>query len=288
MNLQEAFEYMDMLLDRADKPYFTNEEKHKFLSLAISEFINTNYAKMSINEDARKALSGLTVYRRFELTNADIASGGYFQGYNRLSNKYKSDGIYDSAGVVIPNSQLTDPDGPNVDNMPHFAYGNELVLPKKFLYLLSIQIVKYNFRELIDPTTGLVRGGLTIDDIKTDKVNAKALDIKEGYDLINSNDPFVKKDTQQDAGYYYIGNRIMFDEYTNINIKSVLVQYLSLPDVEDVFSDEPFFTSGNAQTLTRAAFNNHYRKKLVQLAVRKMSANVEDPKYQTKQIESQM
>ena len=34
MTQQEAFDYMDLLLDKADQPYFLDTEKEKFLLLA--------------------------------------------------------------------------------------------------------------------------------------------------------------------------------------------------------------------------------------------------------------
>ena len=58
MILTEAYDYMDLLLDKADQPYFTTEEKDKFLNLAISDFMNFQYQKMGADEDARRALSG--------------------------------------------------------------------------------------------------------------------------------------------------------------------------------------------------------------------------------------
>ena len=35
MTLPEAYDLIDLLLDKADQPYFTTEEKHKFLGIAI-------------------------------------------------------------------------------------------------------------------------------------------------------------------------------------------------------------------------------------------------------------
>ena len=58
MTLNEAYELIDLLLDKADQPYFTVVEKDKFLNLAISDFINMHYQKMTADEDSRRALSG--------------------------------------------------------------------------------------------------------------------------------------------------------------------------------------------------------------------------------------
>ena len=39
MNLQEAYKLMDLLLDKSDQPYFTDEEKNMFLDQSIMSFI---------------------------------------------------------------------------------------------------------------------------------------------------------------------------------------------------------------------------------------------------------
>ena len=72
MILTEAYDYMDLLLDKADQPYFITEEKNKFLNIAISDFINFHYQKMTIDEDSRRALAGCIDFQDFELTDAHI------------------------------------------------------------------------------------------------------------------------------------------------------------------------------------------------------------------------
>ena len=37
MNLAEAYDMMDLLLDESNAPYFTNEEKNKFLNDTIKD-----------------------------------------------------------------------------------------------------------------------------------------------------------------------------------------------------------------------------------------------------------
>ena len=50
MTFGQAHAEMDILLDKADQPYFTTQEKDKFLNLAISDFINFHYQKMTADE----------------------------------------------------------------------------------------------------------------------------------------------------------------------------------------------------------------------------------------------
>ena len=69
MTFAEAHEHMDLLLDKADQPYFITEEKNKFLNIAISDFINFHYQKMTADEDSRRALAGCVDYNNFYLTS---------------------------------------------------------------------------------------------------------------------------------------------------------------------------------------------------------------------------
>ena len=126
MTLNEAFEYMDLLLDKADQPYFTEEEKNKFLSLAISDFININYQRMQTDEDARRALSGCVDYNTFSLSAADILSGHiYNASYPALSKQYADSSATDTVG--------------------YWMYGNQYALPKQHLYVLSLTVTYYNY-----------------------------------------------------------------------------------------------------------------------------------------------
>lgn len=56
MNLQEAYDMIDLLLDKADQPYFTDDEKNKFLDQAIMAFINHHYEFYDQEQISRDAL----------------------------------------------------------------------------------------------------------------------------------------------------------------------------------------------------------------------------------------
>jgi hypothetical protein len=72
MTTTEALEYLDLLLDKADQPYFIDSEKEKFINLAITEFINKYYDKIDFNSESRTALNGL--YNFATQDSTDIAS----------------------------------------------------------------------------------------------------------------------------------------------------------------------------------------------------------------------
>ena len=51
MNLATAYDYIDLMIDKANQPYFINNEKDIFINLSISEFMNSRYAVMGVNQD---------------------------------------------------------------------------------------------------------------------------------------------------------------------------------------------------------------------------------------------
>jgi len=80
MNINTAYDYIDLMIDKANQPYFINTEKDIFINLSISEFMNSRYAVMGINQDfseqygnrkdANQLSSGYTVASNFvELPN---------------------------------------------------------------------------------------------------------------------------------------------------------------------------------------------------------------------------
>jgi|TARA_R100000482_G_C5124619_1_gene147911 hypothetical protein len=84
MTTTEAFEYLDLLLDKADQPYFIDSEKEKFINLAITEFINKYYDKIDSNSESRTALNGL--YKFAQQDSADIATWNFANRYDITDN----------------------------------------------------------------------------------------------------------------------------------------------------------------------------------------------------------
>ena len=56
MTLQEWHDTADILIDKADAPYFNSTEKDKFFNLSQVEFTETRYAQFEFNEKRRKEL----------------------------------------------------------------------------------------------------------------------------------------------------------------------------------------------------------------------------------------
>ena len=267
MTLNEAFEYMDLLLDKADQPYFTTDEKNKFLSLAISDFININYQRMQTDEDARRALSGCVDYNTFSLTASQILSGNiYNSSHPALSEKYEDDDATDKVG--------------------YWRFGNQYALPKQHLYVLSIEVTYYNFDDVINPSTGAklvltpaagTTPAVTVsesDVVFYKPVLAKNKNIRQYYEDSNSSDPFngVDKDIfnpekNNGAQWSYTENRILIQPRKNI--QRVDIQTITLPTVEEAFSSD---TSESSSSVPVAlVFAEHYQRQIVELAVSKMT-----------------
>jgi len=249
MNLAEAHEYIDILLDKADQPYFIEEEKNKFLNLAISDFINMHYQKLEADEDSRRALSGCINWNDFSLSKAKIIDGTAIY-----------DGSYPALSLVYPDTTATDITG-------YFTYGNHYVLPKQHLYVLSLGVSHYNKDEVIDPSDGTVYSGVTANDIIVSPiVSVKNKSTREYYEHTNTKDPF--NESSEDAPYWsYIENKIVISGGSS-SIRYVNMQVITLPTVEQAFSASTYGSSTSPSTLT---FAEHYQKQIIQIAVKRMT-----------------
>ena len=56
MTLPYAYNLMDLLLDKVDQAYFTNNEKNIFIDLATFEYINKHYNMYGANQKSRDSL----------------------------------------------------------------------------------------------------------------------------------------------------------------------------------------------------------------------------------------
>ena len=252
MNLAEAYDMMDLLLDESNAPYFTTEEKDKFLNLAISDFINGHYQKMTADEDSRRALSGCIDWNNFSISKAVIIAGTaiYNNSYPALQSVY--------------------PDTSSSDLRGYFKYGNHYVLPKQHLYVLSIGVSFYNNDEVINPSTGEVYPGVTEDDIIFGPtVNAENKSTREYYENSRSKDPFNKAGKDAPA-WNYIENRIVITP--DSSIRYINMQTVLLPTVEEAFSASTYDSSTAPARLT---FAEHYQKQIIQSAIIKMSSHID-------------
>tara|TARA_R100000654_G_scaffold22651_1_gene44870 strand:- start:24459 stop:25259 length:801 start_codon:yes stop_codon:yes gene_type:complete len=255
MNLDEAHKLMDLLLDKADQPYFTNEEKNEFLKLAISDFINFHYDKMLIDEDSRKAMAPFIDYNGFTLSKAEILGGSFIYNnrYPAFSEKYL--------------------DTSSTGERGYFKYGNQYMVPKQHLYVLNISAHTYNVNEIIDLTTGLPYSNVTTSDIKTSEaMPVKNVDIRDFYHNRHTPDPFnSSRDPRAGGGsenlqWAYIENRIIFSFAGAI--RSLYMQTILLPLLEQAFTD---VTEDASAVQGSMAIPLHYQNQIIEDAVLKMT-----------------
>ena len=261
MTLEEAHDLIDLLLDKADQPYFITDEKNRFLDLAISDFISYHYQKMDIDEDSRRALAGCKDYNKFEITWDEMLAGTYLDtsiNQPTLSEKYD-----ESTGTEAKG---------------YFINGFDYVLPPQHLYLLQVTIGKYSTSTL-SSSTGQVNSWYenyaTYPGI--DWKNVKIVSLQKYYEASNSDDPFgIIKDGAIVATY--IENTLVFSpeqlsgrkdltvRYPRIPIRNIEIKSLTLPTIKTAF-----IHTGQDGYITPGVFSSHYLKQIIQIAVEKMT-----------------
>lgn len=269
MNLDDAYNMMDLLLDEADLPYFSNEEKHKFLGLSISDFINMHYQKMTSDEDSRRALAGCIDWQSFYINAKGLAPG-----------KSIIDGTYADATIGYPTLEKKYPSSTAVHSRGFFRFGNQYVLPKNHLYVLQMAVRYYNKEDIINTTTGEVYSGTTLNDIIfTDTISVKSKSTRDYYEDAYTKDPFNKADIENPQ-WGYIENRLVIGGGGS-SIYYIAFQTITLPTVEEAF-DEYTITQvsdgdgglQNQYNYPGRAFADYYKTQIIQAAVAKMSQNI--------------
>lgn len=81
MTFAEAHNYMDLLLDKADQPFFTTEEKDKFLTLAINEWYEEALDKWDVDNKTQEAIRHML-----------IIETEYFHHYGNILATNRTDG----------------------------------------------------------------------------------------------------------------------------------------------------------------------------------------------------
>jgi len=250
MILTEAYDYIDLLLDKADQPYFTTEEKNKFLNLAISDFVNFHYQKMLADEDSRRALAGCIDYQAYDVPTSRIIDGSAIH-----------DNRYPALSEVYPDGWTSRP-----DREGFFIYGNQYVLPKQQLYVLSVSAQHYNYDEIIDPNTGLIYSGITAQDVVfSPTVSVKNKSIRNFQEDEYSADPF-NAPIKESPHWAYIEGRINI--IPMLSIRRLVFMVLILPTIEEAFTAD---VQGTSTSPIERSFAEHYQKQIIQLAVQKMT-----------------
>ena len=253
MILSEAYELMDLLLDKSDQPYFTTNEKNKFLNLAISDFINFHYQKMTADEDSRRALAGVIDSNYFLIADPEIQLDQVI--YSDTNPTTIDFGYYPAFSAKYNSATGTDIKG-------HWQYGFEYVLPKQHMYILSISVGYFNIDKVTNPDGTYITGKTIISD---ELISAKNKSIRDYQELQYSKDPFNKKDYNSPC-WAYVKNTIRISPYKGIN--QVEIKSITLPTVANVFTDQ---TIGSSTAPIPLSFAEHYQKQIIELAISKMT-----------------
>lgn len=235
--LDDAYDLMDLLLDKADQPYFTTSEKNKFLDLAISDFIHFNYQKMSIDENSRRALSGCIDYVHFQLENSEILTPQIL------------DDIY-PLGWADANSK------------GYWMFDSQYVLPRRHLYTLVVGVKYFNRDEIIDSNGDVFPGKTSSDIVRSETVNVKNKSNRDYYEGYRTEDPF-NTPSKENPSWAYRENRINFS--SRHDICDVYMHLILMPTINEAFrgvADEPH---------QAPRFQKHYQKRIIELAVDKMT-----------------
>ena len=91
MTQQEAFDYMDLLLDKADQPYFLDTEKEKFLLLASYEYVNIYYPTFGVNQSSRDKLRSFIKTDEIEDVSDEVGGTSISDYYHLISANHSLD-----------------------------------------------------------------------------------------------------------------------------------------------------------------------------------------------------
>ena len=70
MDITQMHELCDLLIDKANAPWFNDDEKDKFINLAQIEFVDSSYRLFEYNEEVRAKLLPLVVPKIVSLTSS--------------------------------------------------------------------------------------------------------------------------------------------------------------------------------------------------------------------------
>ena len=219
MNLQEAHDLMDLLLDKADQPYFTEDEKNMFLDQAIASFINNHYQLYEQEQVSRDALASFLHYEAMNNTDTDWVAG------------------------VIP-------------------------LPSDYVHIIQVSLA-YN-------TTNFSEGK-----------QAKIIGLKDFYERTYSSDPFNKATEEHPIAYVrkegngtklYVGYFPTIPAINNTATNPGKWRYNCL-----VFKGYEYcFATDQDDSLKEI-----YQREVIDIAIRKMTGNIEGANVEFQQIEAE-
>lgn len=121
----------DLLLDKADSPWYTAQEKDTFLNLAHEEFVQTRYEQFEFNEKVRKELLPLVRVSTGTTSTINLDTVSNYMYTLSLSGKFKSscggDKIQPISPLQIDDEFETekDPFNKSSNDNPHYIEQND-------------------------------------------------------------------------------------------------------------------------------------------------------------------
>ena len=159
MTSTEALEYLDLLLDKADQPYFIDDEKEKFINLAITEFINKYYDKFELTGESKTALNAL--YRFAAQNAADIATWNFPNRYDIVDNSFmypiavkvdSSEAEFKGYKEYIEDLSTSDPFNKSNQDYPSYVVSNKGISmnPAPTVYFRLVYLYRPTITEAFD------------------------------------------------------------------------------------------------------------------------------------------
>ena len=256
MTLAQAYTYLDLLVDKADQPYFTNAEKDKFLTLAKTEWISKNYTKMESDEDSRSALSPLILTNVFEMSSFNIQQQNGMEiqfGVVPLPTGSASVGYWVKKGLIV-----------------------YYLIPELHIYTLSVEVKYINTRYV---TAKSLSNKDYISSSQENDPFATKNDPLGGYKISDLENPTYSVNVNRieisnaTSGTMWMGNA----PYENTLLVGAKITAIMNPGLTSLFDN----STGGAGLV----WNEFQQTKLVQIAARKMLGNIESSNYEISQKE---
>jgi hypothetical protein len=168
MTIVEMHELCDLLIDKANAPWFNTEEKDKFINLAQIEFLDNSYRLFEYNEEVREKLLPLVrsqSYGAGSLSEVNLSSIVDFRYVLSLRGDFTNSCGAVTTKAIAPvqlddevNNQL-DPFNKNDDRSPGYVQENNGT--SDLIKILSTTL----------PTNVILKYLKTPDDVKNDILN---------------------------------------------------------------------------------------------------------------------
>jgi hypothetical protein len=281
MTVADAYNHLDLLLDKADQPYFTNSEKDIFLELAVTEFIDKNYTVFGANQEYRDKLNHLILIKNQDgfgvltlpsdyLHLLSVTVGG--KNYKVVNTNDYFDKVKMGTSGVATEDPFNDPnktpiatvvgDGSDI-KMRYFPIVNGTIRAEGFVNVTSGAITSINM-------TNFGSGYDTVPTLTIDTANGTSATF--GTPIIDDTQVVYVPVTAGGTGYVD-GELVVFTVPSGAAADNVIYTYLRRPALAQVFDNN--YLSLNSQ------------HQVLKIATRMLTANIESSNYevQTKETE---